>query len=189
MSIREGNEWLAVEYGNCLRNWLVSGCVCVGRVRVSVFKQDILIYHFIFHTVMRYGIIFLGNSCHNIQIFQMQKRVIRINTDCGNSNSCGILFKKQKILPLMSQYILSLLMFVVNRYQFLINSEIHNVNTRHSFNFHLVLENLDIYQKGVYYLRIKYLIIFLSTLKNFPVMRGHSNMLYNISYTWTPFIY
>jgi len=70
----------------------------------------------------------------------------------------------------MSQYILSILKFLVNRDQFLINSEIHNVNTRHSFNLHLALENLDIYQKGVYYLGIKYLIIFLSTLKNFLII-------------------
>jgi hypothetical protein len=101
---------------------------------------------------------------------------------CGNSDSCRILFKKHKILPIMSPYILSLLIFVVNRDQFLINSDIRNVNTRHSFNLHLALKNLDIYQKGVYYLGIKYLIIILSTLKNFPIIRGHLNM-YNISHT------
>jgi hypothetical protein len=28
---------------------------------------------------------------------------------------------------------------------FFINSEIHNMNTRHNFNLHLVLENFDIY--------------------------------------------
>jgi len=134
------------------------------------------ICHFLFHTV----IIFLGNSCHSIQIFQMQKKVIRIIIGCGNSDSCRILFKKQKILPLMSQYIPSL---VVKRDQFLINSDIRNINTRHSFNLHLVLENLDICQKGVYYVGIKYLIILLSTLKNFPIIRGHLNMFYNISYT------
>jgi len=41
-----------------------------------------------------------------------------------------ILFKKLQILPLKSQYLLSLLIFVVNnRDKFLINSEIHNINT------------------------------------------------------------
>jgi len=86
---------------------------------------------------------------------------------CGNSDSCRILVKKQKILPPMSQYILPLLTFVVNRDQFLINSDIRNINTRHSFNLHLALENLDICQKGVYYVGIKYLIILLSSLKKF----------------------
>jgi len=51
----------------------------------------------------------------------------------------------------MSHYLLSLLIFAVNnRDQFLINSEIHSINTRHSTNLHLTSENLDIYQKGVY---------------------------------------
>ena len=150
--------------------------LCMGHVYVSLFKWCMSICHFLFHTV----IIFLGNSCHSIQIFQMQKKVIRIIIGCGNSDSCRILFKKQKILPLMSQYIPSL---VVKRDQFLINSDIRNINTRHSFNLHLVLENLDICQKGVYYVGIKYLIILLSTLKNFPIIRGHLNMFYNISYT------
>jgi len=50
------------------------------------------------------------------------------------------------MLPLMSQYILFLLIFVVNkRDQFLINPEIHNINTRHSSNLHLSSANLDIY--------------------------------------------
>jgi hypothetical protein len=84
---------------------------------------------------MRYGIIFWGNACHSIQIFQMQKRIIRIIVGCGNSDSCRILLKKKNFAT-MSQYILSLLKFVVNRDQFLINSEIHDINTRHSFNLH-----------------------------------------------------
>ena len=51
---------------------------------------------------------------------------------------------------------LSLLIFVVNnRDQFLIKSEIHNINTRPSANLHLPSANLDIYQKTVYYPGIK----------------------------------
>ena len=46
--------------------------------------------------------------------------------------------QKLNILPHVSQYKLSILMFVVNnRDQFLINSEIHNINTRHNSNLHL----------------------------------------------------
>jgi hypothetical protein len=44
---------------------------------------------------------------------------------------------------------------VSNRDQFLINSEIHSVNTRQGSNLHLPLANLDIYQKGVHYSGIK----------------------------------
>ena len=105
---------------------------------------------------MNYGIIFWGNSYHSIKIFRMQERVIRIIMGCGNRDSCRNIFKELKILPLMSQYVLSLLIFVVNsRDQFLINSEIHNIITRHSSNLHLPLANLDIYQRGVYCSGIK----------------------------------
>ena len=64
----------------------------MGCVYVSMFKRDILICHFLFHTV----VMFWGNSCHSIQTFQMQKKVIRIVMGCGNSDSCRILVKKTK---------------------------------------------------------------------------------------------
>jgi len=86
----------------------------------------------------------------------MQKRVIRIITGHGNRDSCGILLKKLTSMPLMSQYILSVLMFIVNnKDKFLINSEIHNINTRHISSLHLPSANLDIYQNGVHYSGIK----------------------------------
>jgi hypothetical protein len=82
----------------------------------------------------------------------MQKRVIRIIMGHGNRDSCTNLFKELTILPFTSQYMFSLLVFVVNnRDQFLMNSEIHSINTRQGSNLHLPLANLDIYQKGVPY--------------------------------------
>jgi len=86
----------------------------------------------------------------------MQKRAIRIIMGHGNRESCRNVFKKLNILPLMSQYILSLLTFVSNnKEQYFRNSEIHNINTRHTSNLHLPKAYLNIYQKGVYYLGIK----------------------------------
>ena len=65
-------------------------------------------------------------------------------------------FQKLKTLPRMPQYALSQLMCVVNnRDHFLINSEIHNINARHSSNLHLPSANLDVYHKGVYCSGIK----------------------------------
>jgi hypothetical protein len=46
---------------------------------------------------------------------------------------------------------------VNNRNQFLINSEIHGTNTRHSSYLHVPLENLDICQREYYYSDIKIL--------------------------------
>ena len=48
----------------------------------------------------------------------------------------------------------------------MINSEVHNINTRHSSNLHLDLANLDVYQNGVYSSGIK---IFNSLAFNFKI--------------------
>ena len=63
-------------------------------------------------------------------IFRLQKRIIRIMVGIRSRDSCRDYFKRLKILPLQSQYLLSLLLFVVdNRDQFKANIKIHNFNT------------------------------------------------------------
>lgn len=110
------------------------------------------VYFSYVHSVMSYGIIFWGNSHHSNNVFKIQKRIIRIITNSGRRDSCRQLYKQLQILPLPSQYILSLLVFVnKNRSLFLSNSEIHNVNTRHKDNLHLPATNLTLVQKGVQY--------------------------------------
>ena len=61
----------------------------------------------------------------------MQKRVISIIMGCGYRESCRILFKELKILPLSSQYIFSLFLFVVNNWDYFVSSSVfHNNSTR-----------------------------------------------------------
>jgi len=104
---------------------------------------------------MSNGIIFWGNSLHSSIIFRIQKKAIRIMEVCGNRNHRN-LFKKLQILLLTSQYMLSLLMSVVqNKNLVLTNNENHNLDTRQRNNIYLPQANLTIYQKGAYYLRIK----------------------------------
>jgi len=76
--------------------------------------------------------------------------------NAGNRVSCRELFKKLNILPLYLQYILSLLLFIVkNVEEFITNSEVHTINTRHRSDLHPPSINLTKYQKGVYYSWIK----------------------------------
>jgi hypothetical protein len=115
-----------------------------------------MVHHSLFHAIMTYRIILWGNSSHSTQVFGMQKKAIRIIMGCGNTESCRNLFIELKILLLMSQYILSSLIFVSNnREQNFANSEIHNINTRHTSSLHLPRAHLNIYQKLVYYSGIK----------------------------------
>ena len=75
---------------------------------------------------------------------------------CGNRILCRNLFKKLQILPLTSQFIISVLMFVVQNKNFLsTNKEKHNLDTRQRNNLYLSQTNLTIYQKGAYYSGIK----------------------------------
>jgi hypothetical protein len=73
--------------------------------------------------------------------------------NAGNRVSCCELFKKLHILPLHSQYILSL--FVVKNKEEFINSEVHSINTHHRSDLYPTSIKLTKYQKGVYYSGIK----------------------------------
>jgi len=116
---------------------------------------------------MSYGIIFWGNSWHSSIIFRLQKKLIRIMEGCRNRVSCRSLFKKFQILPLKSQYMLSLLMFVVqNKTIFPTNTENYNLDTGQRNNLYRPQANLTIYQKGSYYLGIKIFNNLPSEIKN-----------------------
>jgi hypothetical protein len=104
---------------------------------------------------MSYEIIFWGNLLHSSIIFRIQKKAIRIMEGCGNRILCRNLFKKLQILPLTAQYMLSLLMFVVQNKIFLTKKEYYNLSTKQRNNLYLPQTNLTIYQKGTYYLGIK----------------------------------
>jgi len=108
------------------------------------------------HSIISYGIIFWGNSSYSTDIFKIQKRIIRIIMNSRRNASCQQLFKDLNILPIQSQYIYSILLFVTkNKDQFLLNSPIHKINTRQTFNLYVPTANLTMHQKGVYCSGIK----------------------------------
>jgi hypothetical protein len=144
---------------------LSTACYVIRSIKPLMSHITLLLFYhslFLYSHELQNNI--LGKFLKQYTNFLMQKTVIRIIMGCGNRDSCRILFKELRSLPHMSQYILSLLIFlVINRGQFLINSEIRIINMTHSFNHllpseilsrnmtqrcnHLLpLENLDIYQ-------------------------------------------
>jgi len=109
-----------------------------------------LIYYSYFHSILTYGIIFWGNTPHRNVIFRMQKRIVRITVGVRNRDSCREYFKRLKILPLQSQYLLSLLLFVAeNVDHFRLNLEIHGFNIKNKSNLHLLPSKLTVYQRGL----------------------------------------
>jgi hypothetical protein len=63
--------------------------------------------------VLTYGTVFWGTSSSCDKLFKLQKRVVRIMTDQGVRTSYRDLFEEIEILPLKSQYIFAILLFVV----------------------------------------------------------------------------
>ena len=125
----------------------------IQRVNQVSIKET---YYSYAHSIMSYGLIFWGNSTHSDDIFRIQKRIIRIITNSNRNASCREIFKKLNILPLQSQYIYSILLFIIkNKDQFPLNSNTHTINTRHKNNIHVPPANLTVYQKGVYYSGVK----------------------------------
>ena len=99
---------------------------------------------------------FWGNSTNIKCIFKLQKRAIRIIMEDKNNDSCRNIFKPLKILPLSAQYIYSVLMFVVNNRNLLLdNADMYWIKTRNSYNHHPPLSHLTKYQKAVHYARIR----------------------------------
>jgi len=89
-------------------------------------------------------------------VFKIQKRMVRIMMGYRNRVSCRSLSKKLEILPLTSQYILLLMLFVIkNKHFFISNTENHTKSTRQLNNLYLPITNLTVYQRGVHYMGIR----------------------------------
>jgi IS1 family transposase len=105
---------------------------------------------------MKYGITFWGNSPSSKMILTLQKRTVRIIAGVKSRNSCRNLFMRLEILPLMCEYIFTLMNFVVNNQEhFQTNSAVHGVNTRNRDHLHIPTANLSCFQKSAYYAGIK----------------------------------
>jgi hypothetical protein len=125
--------------------------VCI--VNIDTLKSICFAY---FHSIMKYGIIFGGNSFNSKRIFTLQKKIIRIMDGAKPVNLCSSVFKKVGIVPLPCEYIFSLLNFFVNNLKlFRTNSTTHSVNTRNKNHRHRPVPNLSCFQKGAYYAGIK----------------------------------
>jgi hypothetical protein len=71
-------------------------------------------------------------------------------------DSCRNYIKEMKIVPLCSQYIYSLMQYVVNNsHLFIRNIKVHNIGTRQNINLFPPSISLTKVQKGAYYSGIK----------------------------------
>jgi hypothetical protein len=148
--------------------------------RLSRFKStDVLrsTYFSYVHLIISNGIIFWGKSAHSEDIFKIQKRIIRIIMSSGKKASCWQLFRELNILPVQSQYILSILLFVTkNKNQFISNSQVHTINTRQTSDLYIPIANLRAYKKVLITKELRFTIICPKILKTYPAIRINLNL-------------
>jgi hypothetical protein len=107
-------------------------------------------------TLMKYGIIFWGNSSDSKKVLTLQKKTVRLMVGIKPQNSCRDLFKRLQILPLPCEYIFSLLNFIIsNQEHFQANSAVHSINTRNKHHLHRSFAYLTGFQKNTYYSGMK----------------------------------
>ena len=76
--------------------------------------------------------------------------MIRIIMNLSKNASCWDPFKELNILSVLSQYVLSVLLFVTkNEDQFMTDSQIHKIIIRQTFDLYIPEANLTVYQQGV----------------------------------------
>jgi exonuclease III len=136
---------------------LTSVCFMLRAAKPFISPASLLtVYYSLFHSALSYGIIFWGQSPSTQRLFVLQKRAIRIMMGVSNRTSCRHIFKKLEILPLNSQYIYSMLLFVSTHKQlFITNSDSHSIHTRQRDNLHVPMASLTAFQKGVYFSGVK----------------------------------
>ena len=96
---------------------------------------------------------------------------------CQLRDSLWERLKKLEILPLYSQYIFSISIFVIkNKHLFYTNNRIHSIHTRFKTNLHPPTANLTKFQKGVYYSAIK---IFINLPHNIKDLANETVLFWN----------
>jgi len=75
--------------------------------------------------------------------------------ESGSKESCRKICGELSIITLCSQYIFSLLCFVIsNKAQYIQNLDGHGRYTRFGLNLHLLISNLTLYQNNTHYTRV-----------------------------------
>lgn len=135
------------------------------------------------YCVCKIGVMLWGNSVNCIDLFIIQKKLVRILAQIDNTESCKPYFKEFKLLTLPSIYILDICTFVyknINTFKKIEDS--HNINTRNKNKLCLPQSRIKMLNESPYYMAIKlfnklpigiknqeYLLAFQRKLKNYLI--------------------
>jgi hypothetical protein len=146
----------------------------IRYLKHSIHTETLKIVYFAYvHSLIRYGIIFWGNSTGAPRVFIMQKKILRIIGNLKPRDTCQELFPQIQIMTLYTLYIYSLILFVVNNGNlFQTNSVLHEYDTRIKDNLHFSKLQMTKVKKGPYNSCIK---AYNYLLNNINVLSPNSN--------------
>jgi hypothetical protein len=115
LGLRTNNHLNWKKYIDIMVSKLGRACYAI-RLMSHISSTDTLksIYIAFFHSIMKYGITFWGNSPKSKMIFTFQKRTVRIIAGVKSRNSCRNLSMRSVILPHPCEYMFTLMNFAVN---------------------------------------------------------------------------
>jgi hypothetical protein len=171
LGLQLDNHLTCREHIESLTHKLSSVCFQIRKLSNILNLENLkVIYYAYYHSLVKYGIIFWGNTSDSHKVFVIQKRLIRIMMGVDSTHTCRDLFRKLEILPLPCVYLFSLMTFVAgNLDKFQTNYAVYTTGTRRNDHLHLPFARLSSYQRGVYYSGIKLfntLPLYITVLKN-----------------------
>ena len=134
-----------------------AACFAVRRL-FHTLNIDVLrvVYFVYFHSIIKHGIIFLGNSTSLFRVLTLHKRIIRII--CGVAATVEMYFKNWIFYLYHVSYVFSLMVFVIdNQKNYQTNLSVHRLDTRNKNQLYLPMVNLSCFQRGLSYCAVKIL--------------------------------
>ena len=113
-------------------------------------------YYAYFHSIIKYGIIFSGNSSSSGKIFTWQKKITRIVASAQPRTSCRSLVKQLEILAFPCEYLLFINELHYQKSGNFSNSSLYNINTRNKHHLRRPNANLACFQKSTFYAGINF---------------------------------
>ena len=108
-----------------LKSKLNKACYEIRSFKPFISSEVLKMSYFSYvHSVLSYGIIFWGNSSYSKNILKIQIRIIWVIMSSDRRDSCHELFRQLNILPLQSQYIFSLLLFIIKNGDHFLSNEV-----------------------------------------------------------------
>lgn len=136
---------------------LNSACFSIRVLKDYLLESTLLtVYYANFYSILRYGVIFWGDSAGSSEVLIIQKRVVRVILGMKSRDSCRGKFRQLNILTFAAVYIFECVMFLFKHFslfEHLVPN--HNHNTR-TLNLTMPSHRLTLTEKTPLYACVRF---------------------------------